>query len=64
MSLLPLPQLQSMLQVAQKFVSAGQVMEFLTADVALVVKFLQGEQRAARTQPGLRASVDPLQTLH
>ena len=35
--LLSLPQLQPVLQMAQEFVGAGQVMKFLAADVALVV---------------------------
>src|SRR6266480_6196287 len=53
-----------MLQVTQKLVGAGQVVEFLAADVELVMQFLQREQGSARPQPGFCASINSLQTLH
>src|SRR5689334_16722021 len=50
--------------MAQEFVGTGQVMEFLAADVPLVMQLLQREQGASGPQPGLRTSVYALQTLH
>src|ERR1019366_4762120 len=64
MKLLPLAQLQLVLQVAQEFIRTGQVMEVLAADVPLVVEFLQREERATRAQPSLFAAVHALLALH
>src|ERR1017187_9365251 len=64
MKLLPLAQLQLVLQVAQELIRTGQVMEILSADMFLVVEFLQSEERATRAQPALFTAVHPLQALH
>src|SRR5438067_6929411 len=64
MRLLPAPQLQAMLQAAQKFVSLRQFMEILATDVALIVQLLQREQRAAGAQPFFLAAIHSLQALH
>ena len=48
MRLLPVAQLQAMLQVAQKFVSAAQLVKFRIPDVPFIVQLLQGKQRSPR----------------
>src|SRR5215467_6370336 len=53
-----------MLQMPQKRVGRGQFVKIMAADVALVVKFVKGEERAPRTKPGLGAPVHALQALH
>ena len=50
--------------MAQKLVGPAQLVKLLAAHVTLVVQLLQGEQSAARAQPGLLAAIDALQTLH
>src|SRR5262249_12061883 len=57
-------QLQAMLKRAQKLVSRAQVVKVRATEVAFVMQFLQGEQRAASAQPRLFTAVHALQTLH
>ena len=64
MDLLALPQLQPMLKVSQERVRRSELVIIVPADVALVMKFLQREQRSARTQPRFSAAVHSLQTLN
>ena len=64
MRLLSLAELQAVFQMPQELVCAGQVMKFLAADVALVMQFLQGKQRASGAEPRLASAVNPLQALH
>src|SRR5215472_9550062 len=64
MDLLSLAQLQAVLDVTQEDVGIGKVLKVAAGDVPLVVQLLQGKQRAAGAEPGLRASVNPLQALH
>ena len=50
--------------MAQKLVSAGQLVKFLAADMAFVMQLLQRKKRAAGAQPGLGAAIHALQALH
>src|SRR5690242_1488802 len=50
--------------MSQELVGFGQIMKFLTADVRLVVQFLQRKQSSTRAQPRLPAAIHPLQALH
>src|SRR5579862_43076 len=52
-----------MLQGAQKLVRAAEFVKFLSADMAIVMQFLQRKERAAGSQPRLRTAIDALQTL-
>src|SRR5581483_4765171 len=64
MGLLTVAQLQAMLHLAKKFISIIQLVKFAAGNVTFVMELLQREQGAAGPQPGLSASVDPLQALH
>src|SRR5256885_4743717 len=50
--------------VENKFISIIQRVKFAAGNVPFVMELLQREQGAAGPQPGLSASVDPLQALH
>src|SRR5579859_4940117 len=64
MRLLPVFELQPVLDPAEKFVGTVEFVKILAADVIFVVQFLQREQSTAGAQPGLLSAIDPLQTLH
>ena len=53
MSLLSLAQLEAMLEVAQEFVGSCKLVKLLSADMTLIVQFLQGKKCASRAQSGL-----------
>src|SRR5581483_2511509 len=64
MRLLPVLELQAVLDSTKKFVGAVEFVKVLAADVVLVVQLLQRKQSPAGAQPGLLSAVDALQTLH
>src|SRR5438876_7002995 len=63
MHLLALLQLQAVFEMAKKGICRVQLVEIVSADVALVVEFLQREKCPTGTQPGFAASIYSLQAL-
>ncbi len=62
--LLAVPQLQTVLQIAQKLVGIGEVMEILSADVLFIMQLLQRKKSASRSQPGFASPIYALEALN